>query len=655
MEKTSHAKNRHHSFPQTHYLTLDTIGPVLKLPKEQILELEDKYSFLASHPHPVAERYYTNSDIKRLTILRYLIRDRGIPAEHIFYAWKAKEYEEATLREEPAPYRTQATQSTSLDFQLLITVTTAINDMLQYAHLQPDLARQQLNVILQSLQQSLACETSECVITFPGQPDDLLVAHNFQDAKSKRATVTALRTITSTAVAKQEPIITPQNRNRSICVFPLMVGTAFYGTVTWVRRLPHRFTQYDIQLCTLVAKQIASLLHTMSIARNSQEQIEQLENTLAALPEGIIIRNNAQEVTQWNEAALEMAANRSEVIAAREKGHRIIPFWQTQLPNEDELPYDEVPSIRAILSGKPVYTKHLLMKREGDKSNTPILVTAVPVKDKEQAIQGSIVIFQDISRVSQFSPDFKLTMRDKAHELTNKLCAAFIGVGLIETIIEKFDVNGTLNSSEILQQKLVKSSQSLKEYITRSQDIGKKLTQMIESGLEETNYVSFVECLREKIDEFKVRENNAQISLPHTDTRDTSLTGLWRKIDIESIISNLIMNALKYSPKSSPIEISLILDHIKGDSSESTISAAHLVIRDYGIGIAQSELPHIFDEDYRGTNAQQENTYGTGFGLAMVKTIVNKYQGEIHVESELGKGTSFHVLLPIIQGSEGNL
>jgi signal transduction histidine kinase len=69
-------------------------------------------------------------------------------------------------------------------------------------------------------------------------------------------------------------------------------------------------------------------------------------------------------------------------------------------------------------------------------------------------------------------------------------------------------------------------------------------------------------------------------------------------------------------------------------------------VRDTGIGIPQKDLPHIFEEFYRGDNAIKEHNSGFGFGLSMIKEAVDIHNGKTSVQSELGKGTCFSIEIP---------
>ncbi len=106
---------------------------------------------------------------------------------------------------------------------------------------------------------------------------------------------------------------------------------------------------------------------------------------------------------------------------------------------------------------------------------------------------------------------------------------------------------------------------------------------------------------------------------------------------IAQVLINVVGNALKYSPQSSQVEVSI--------SRNST--HALLRVRDYGHGIAKDDLLRIFETFYRTADAQESCTNGFGLGLAIAKEIVELHEGRIWCESELGKGSTFFVELPL--------
>jgi len=77
-------------------------------------------------------------------------------------------------------------------------------------------------------------------------------------------------------------------------------------------------------------------------------------------------------------------------------------------------------------------------------------------------------------------------------------------------------------------------------------------------------------------------------------------------------------------------------------------------VKDSGIGIPKEDIEKIFEEFYRSKNAREAEQIGTGLGLNLVKEIVQHYEGEISVKSELRKGSEFKVEFPLTENQSGN-
>jgi len=107
-------------------------------------------------------------------------------------------------------------------------------------------------------------------------------------------------------------------------------------------------------------------------------------------------------------------------------------------------------------------------------------------------------------------------------------------------------------------------------------------------------------------------------------------------IRLRQVLDNVVGNAIKYSNTNGEVKISI---SSQGDQMI-------LQVTDQGPGIPPADQPHIFDKFYRGSNIDSD-TEGSGLGLAIVKTIVENHQGRIWVESTLGKGSSFFIVLPV--------
>jgi two-component system phosphate regulon sensor histidine kinase PhoR len=107
----------------------------------------------------------------------------------------------------------------------------------------------------------------------------------------------------------------------------------------------------------------------------------------------------------------------------------------------------------------------------------------------------------------------------------------------------------------------------------------------------------------------------------------------------EQALVNLIDNAIKYSDENTEITITS-----KSDNRNIVIS-----VTDQGAGIAKKHFHRLFERFYRVDKARSRKMGGTGLGLSIVKHIVNIHNGTVHVESEVGKGSTFTIILPLFE------
>lgn len=108
-------------------------------------------------------------------------------------------------------------------------------------------------------------------------------------------------------------------------------------------------------------------------------------------------------------------------------------------------------------------------------------------------------------------------------------------------------------------------------------------------------------------------------------------------VKFKMVIQNLLDNAVKYTPKGGKVTISVIFGRME----------VEIAVQDNGMGIPASQKVQLFSKFFRGSNAVKAQTEGTGLGLFIVKNIVEKHGGKIWFESEEGKGTVFHTVIPI--------
>ena len=118
---------------------------------------------------------------------------------------------------------------------------------------------------------------------------------------------------------------------------------------------------------------------------------------------------------------------------------------------------------------------------------------------------------------------------------------------------------------------------------------------------------------------------------------NTTLPVIGDRMQLNRLFSNLVHNAIQYTPNGGTV-------HVRA-TRQGRIAIVQ--VQDTGIGIAEDQLPHIFDRFWRADKARSRQDGGTGLGLAIVKAITQRHNGKISVTSEVGRGTCFFVRLPL--------
>jgi signal transduction histidine kinase len=193
------------------------------------------------------------------------------------------------------------------------------------------------------------------------------------------------------------------------------------------------------------------------------------------------------------------------------------------------------------------------------------------------------------------------------------------------------------------------SEEKLQEYFTKVEDITDQLTKLIEQVLtisraerEILKYNPVKVKIKEQFEGiiYKVRpklKSKQTIKYNNNCQREEYL------LDpslIEHVVSNLISNAIKFSPEESKIEV----------MTEEIGKEIKITVKDEGMGIPKEEIKFIFEPFYRTSNSQ--NIPGTGLGLNIVKRCIELMDGKIEVESEINKGTTFIITIPIKDESD---
>jgi len=232
--------------------------------------------------------------------------------------------------------------------------------------------------------------------------------------------------------------------------------------------------------------------------------------------------------------------------------------------------------------------------------------------------------------ISQLEKDKSVFLQVAAHELKSPVAVI---QSLLMTLQTAFKQDLGAPGIELLSRAISRSAGML-DLTTDLLDY-RRLTHQA-SATEEWEKIDLVALLHEKTDRFSDLAAQKQITL-NSDISVSHAEISAGRNDPDKVMENLISNAIRYTESGGKVDIRLSVE-------DETVLFR---VRDTGIGIPAKDLPNLFNEFFRTSNAKEFNAVGSGLGLTIVKSIVDKMDGKIEVSSELGKGTAFTVRFPL--------
>jgi heavy metal sensor kinase len=164
----------------------------------------------------------------------------------------------------------------------------------------------------------------------------------------------------------------------------------------------------------------------------------------------------------------------------------------------------------------------------------------------------------------------------------------------------------------------------------------------IDAGKDQVNFerINLKELLTELASDIEVLAREKGIEFKLARLESLSIEG--DRVKLEQLFLNLLENAIRYTPSGGSISASIVREG----------KAAVIIIKDTGIGISKEHMPHLFERFYRVDKARSRAEGGAGLGLAICQHIVEVHNGSIEVESQIGKGSTFSVSVPLAESSE---
>lgn len=264
----------------------------------------------------------------------------------------------------------------------------------------------------------------------------------------------------------------------------------------------------------------------------------------------------------------------------------------------------------------------------GESGEIFLRAHTAPVRNDLGETLGSVTVLQDISHLKELDKMKSEFIAMVAHELRAPLASV---EQQLTVILNKMAGEVTAKQEQLLSR-AKERTKGLLTLIKDLLDVSK-----IEAGMmvQYKEPLSLQEVAQKVLDLMRPEAEAKKLDLQLSAPSKLPSIGADRS-SMEGIFTNLVSNAIKYTPEGGKIEVTL--------SEEGGFVKA--VVSDTGIGIKKEDLPRIFDKFYRVKTVETRQIVGTGLGLSIVKSIVDAHLGSISVESEEGGGTTFTVLLP---------
>jgi two-component system NtrC family sensor kinase len=364
------------------------------------------------------------------------------------------------------------------------------------------------------------------------------------------------------------------------------------------RKAGNTLTREDVAIMTAMADYAAIAIENARLFNSSEAERRKLETILTRVENGVIVVDPENRLLIMNQTARD---------AFGVNGN-----WKRRLVSE----IIEDPRVLAMLRASGRVSKREEVELEDGRvfnaQRTPI-----------EGI-GQAIVMQDITHLKELDrikSDFVTTV---SHDLRSPLTAI---LGYIELIERSGGLN--LQQQEFIRRVQLSVGQ-ITDLVSNLLDLGR-----IEAGLDEAKENTPIAVLaRYAIESMRSTAEGKGLTL-ESDIPEELPMVLGAPIRLRQMIGNLLDNAVKYTPADG-----LVVIEGEGESDQVILR-----VRDSGPGIPTADQPYLFDKFYRASNVP-EDLPGTGLGLSIVKSIVDNHDGRIWVESDLGQGTTFTVVLP---------
>ncbi|HYO49602.1 MAG TPA: ATP-binding protein [Chloroflexia bacterium] len=415
---------------------------------------------------------------------------------------------------------------------------------------------------------------------------------------------------------------------------PMSALDVTYGILTITSREYGAFSTTHTELLRVLGQLMGlafsnSLAHTVAFAQVTaqlQDKLAELEIVLSSMSNGLVLCDGTGRIVRANDAAGRMLGLPLDEIV----GHSVLDAKWNRMPDGNNA--KEGPLARSILYGDECANCPIAIERNGE---TRILsVTASPFRKGDSERDGTVVVIRDVTEERQAEQMKEEFLSLLSHELRAPL-----------TVISGYAqmLTRRLSRQQLTQE--VGYAELIREHAGRMEAM---VGDLVESGRLEAGIQAISKGpvdMRALVEEVVDRMAGEQREAPGKHTLTLSIDPDLPQVNadahrIDQVLTNLLANAIKYSPGGGEIEVEAhTLDH-KGE--------VQVQVRDRGVGVPESDRKRIFEHAYRGENGKLVNTQGLGLGLYICKLVVEAHGGHIGVkDNPTHEGSTFWFTLPI--------
>jgi two-component system phosphate regulon sensor histidine kinase PhoR len=349
-----------------------------------------------------------------------------------------------------------------------------------------------------------------------------------------------------------------------------------------------------------------------------------IRTIIGCMADGVLVTNLERRLVLWNASAVKML----KLAGTDESGHPLGRYIKNA---------SLIESVENILASRDEAVSMVSRELQIENPKSVLMASLAPVRDEHGELLGAVIVLRDITKLKEIEKVKSQFVSMVAHELRAPLAAI---EGWLDVVI-----SGEARGDETLERHWLRRarerSKSLLALVSDLLEINRMEAGKIAQKMEP---VRVGELIRKIVDFLKPEADLRKISF-RMDLPDDLPTVPADLQDMEKLFTNLISNAIKYNVENGSVTI--------GGAVDENYVGFH--VQDTGIGIAEEDLPRIFDDFFRVENKETSQISGTGLGLPIAKKIVDSHFGHIEVQSRPNQGSTFSVYLPYVKPKTGGV